>query len=307
MNWLPLVVASVLSDSSRIYVDNYISDVYFKSRGAAAQKVFYIFFQLLVAIILILIFGLDFSAAEPIAFISFFFSGILSSIAGIFYYKTLEIDDSTNLGIFVQLAPVLYLILGFIFLGDQITMLQLIAFFVILAAPFLIIFTTRKRSRKTTFRALLFAFLYVLISVIGNFIFVKHNTADLNFISEVALVFLGKGIGNAIIISVNRKWFKRFKNVAKTTNGKVLRPLLLSSAFGLVKDFAYRGALAFAPSIALASAVSDSSEPIVIFFMGIILTLIAPSFGREKLNKKSIIVHLAATILVVIGIVLIQN
>jgi hypothetical protein len=77
--------------------------------------------------------------------------------------------------------------------------------------------------------------------------------------------------------------------------------------FGVTKDFTYRAALFMAPSVAVASAASDSSTPIVIFFMGILLTLIWPEFGREKLNRKSIIVHLIATILVVVGIVLIQT
>jgi hypothetical protein len=56
----------------------------------------------------------------------------------------------------------------------------------------------------------------------------------------------------------------------------------------------------------MASAASDSVTPVVIFFMGIVLTLIWPKFGREKLNRKNVLVHLVATMLVVIGIVLLQ-
>ncbi len=307
MNWLILVILAILFDSSRIYADNYLSDVYFKGNGAASQKLFYIFFHIIIGTILLIIFGLDFSLAEPYVFVLFIVAGFLSSIAGIFYYKVLEIDDSTNLGIFYQLSPVLYLILGAIFLGDEITPFQFIAFVFILAAPILIIITTAKRSRKTKSRAVIFAFIYVFISVVGNLIFVKENTSALSFPTEMALLFFGKALGNTAIMFINRKWIKRFKYVFKTSHGKVLRPLLLSGSLNTVKDFAYRGALSFAPSVALASAVSDSSEPIVIFFMGIILTLIAPKFGREKLTKKSVIVHLIATILVVIGIVLIQK
>ena len=62
-----------------------------------------------------------------------------------------------------------------------------------------------------------------------------------------------------------------------------------------------------APSVALASAASDSTTPIMIFFMGIVLTILWPNFGREKLNRKSVLVHLIATVLVVAGIILIQN
>lgn len=53
MNWLFYTVASVLSDSSRIYIDNYISDYYYKGKGAAAQKYFYAVAFIVLAIILI--------------------------------------------------------------------------------------------------------------------------------------------------------------------------------------------------------------------------------------------------------------
>lgn len=307
MNWLVFVAINVLSDSSRIYTDNYISDVYFKGRGAMSQKYFYAIIYPLLGVLMAFCSGIDFSAAPAHVFVLFFISGLLTALAGIPYYKALESEDSTNLGIFIQLAPVLYLILGWAFLGDNISLLQLLAFVIILAAPLMIIFSTRKRSRKVKFHAFLYAFLYVLIDVIGNLIFVKESTPDLNFFSELALVFLGSGIGNLIIMLAMPKWRKRFNRVYKGSRGRVLLPLAFSCVVGVVKTITYRAALTFAPAVALASVAADSTEPIVIFFMGLILTLIWPKFGREKLDRKTILVHLAATVLVVVGIVLIQT
>ena len=234
-------------------------------------------------------------------------SGIISGIAGIPYYMALEIDDSTNLGIFTQLSPVLYLILGWFFLGEQFSILQLVAFAVIIAAPILIIGTTRKRSRKVKLRAVFYAFLYVLIAVIGNLIFVQADeVAPWTLYQELGLLILGRGIANLGAVSVVPKWRRRFSTVAKASRGKVYRPLLINFFVGFIKDIGYRGALITAPAVAMASAASDSIEPIVIFFMGLILTLIWPKFGREKLNRKSVMVHLAATIMVVIGISILQ-
>ena len=307
MNWLILVLITVLFDSSRIFIDNYISDYYFKGHDAVSQKLFYGYAFTILAIILAIITGVDFS--DPIPLLLFTGAGILSSIAGIPYYRALELDDSTNLGIFIQLAPVLYLVLGWLFLGETLSFIQLISFIVILSAPILIIATTRRRSRKTKIKAVLYAFLYVFIAVIGNLIFVKENSVaeNLNFFTEMAFLFLGKGLGNLLIIYTRPKWRRRFINIFKSSRKKVLRPLLCSGIFGVTKDFTYRAALTLAPSVALASATSDSATPIVIFFMGIVLTLIWPNFGREKLGKKSVIVHLIATVLVVVGIILMQS
>lgn len=306
MEWLAAVALAVIADSGRIYADNYISDVYFNGRGAVSQKYFYGIAFLILGPVLGVISGLDFTVARGASYVLLILSGMFASLAGIPYYKALEQDDSTNLGIFIQIAPILYLVLGWLFLGETISLLQLVAFLVILAAPFLVIFTTRKRSRKTKIRAALYAFLYVLISVVGNLIFVKENAEELSFLNAMALIFFGKGLGNLLIIAVRPAWRRRFKEVVRTSKKSVMRPLIGSMIGGVTKDFAYRGALVLAPSVALASVTSDSAEPIVIFFMGIILTLIWPKFGRESLTRKSVAVHLLATILVVIGVILIQ-
>lgn len=306
MSWLIFVAAAVLFDSARIYADNYSSDVYFKGRGAVSQKLFFTYALGLVGVVLLAITDFNFAGFTVQGTLLFLLSGFLSSIAGIPYYRALELDNSTNLGIFIQLAPILYLVLGWLFLGDTISPLQLVAFLIILSAPLLIFFTTGKRSRLIKLRAIACAFLYVLIAVIANLIFVKENSTDVNFVTEMALLFLGKSLGNFFILLVKPSWRRRFQSVVRSSKKKVFRPLLSSLAFSLVKDFAYRAALVLAPTAAIASAISDSSEPIVIFFMGILLTLLWPKLGREKLSRKSILVHLIATILVVIGVLLIR-
>lgn len=306
MIWLILVSIATLLDSTRIFIDNYISDVYFKGRGAVSQKLFYGYAFIVCAFIFAAITGFNFNSDYAINFLLFFLSGLLSSLAGIPYYRALELDDSTNIGIFTQLAPVLYLVLGWLFLNETFSPLQLLAFFVIISAPFLIIITTRKRSRKIKIKAVFFAFLYVLIAVTGNLLFVKESTPDLNFLTEILFVFLGKGIGNLIIIYARPKWRRRFYSILDSSHKKVLRPLIANSIISFIKDVAYRLGLIMAPTVAIASVASDSAEPIVIFFLGILLTIISPQFGREKLDKKSVIIHLIATALVVVGIILLQ-
>lgn len=307
MNWLVFVAIAVVFDSLRIFIDNYVSDVYFKGRDAVAQKFFYGWCNLLFGFILLIILGLTITSDNLSALLFIIVSGVFSGIAGIPYCKALEIDDSTNLGIFTQLSPVLYLIFGWIFLGEQFSPTQLAAFIAIIAAPIMIVLTTRKRSRKVKLRAVFYAFMYVFIAVIGNLIFVKGDgIADWTLIQELALVFIGRGIADIFIIGGVKKWRTRFKVVLKKSRKKVLRPLIINYGVGFLKDIGYRGALVMAPAVAMASAASDAIEPIVIFFMGLVLTLIWPKFGREKLNKKSVFVHFIATILVVIGITILQ-
>ena len=309
MSWLALVAIAVIFDVFRIFTDNYISDVYFKGREVASQKMFSAFGKTIFSIIVLIIAGFSFSEFEPSTIGLLLLAGALSSFAEIFYYIALGIEDSTNLGIFIQLAPILYLILGWLFLGDTFSPLQLVAIAIILLAPLLIVITSRKRSRKVKLHAAFLAFIYILIAVIGNLVFVGANgdNFDTKFlIEEIAITILGTGLTDGFTMLCLPKWRKRYHHVIKKSKRKVLIPLAASMTVGFVKSFAYRAALVAAPAVALASAVADSAEPIVIFFMGVVLTLIWPNFGREKLNKKTVLVHLIATILVVIGIVLMK-
>lgn len=313
MEWIALVAISTLASAAEIFTDNYISDFYFKGKGAVSQKYFFAFAQVSLALIAGLIayftIGIDFSSIAPATFLILIASGISTTMASIFYYKALELDDSTNLGIFIQLTPVLYLIFGWFALGQTFNPMQLLAFAVILSAPVLIILTTRKKSRKLRLKAAFFAFLYIFILTIANIVFVKQDmgTENLHFIVEMALLYFGKGLGNFIIMGFSPKLRRRFRGVVKSSHEKVLRPLFASLATSVIYNVTYYAALILAPSVAIASAASDSATPIVIFFMGIFLSLIWPKFGREKVDRRTTIVHLIATILVVAGIIIIQN
>lgn len=306
MNWIIFVIIAVVADSLRIFIDNYVSDVYFKGRHAVSQKLFDGSAFLIFGAIMLAVTGFDFNNLTLIIALLVMLSGALHSFSGIPYYRALELDDSTNIGIFTQLAPVLYLIFGWFFLDQAFSPLQLVAFAIIICAPLLIVFTSRKRSRKVKLKAVFLAFLYVLVSVIGNLVFIKVNTGDFNFITAIGLVLIGKGISDILIVWTVPKLRKRFFDVNRKSHRRLLIPLTMSSAVTTIQQFTYRAALITAPAVAIASVSSDSAEPIVIFFMGLLLTLIWPKFGREKLNRKTVFVHLIATILVVIGIVLLQ-
>ena len=310
MSWLALIAIYVLGDSTNVYVDNYVSDCYFKGNKSVAQKCFYIIPHIITALILI---GISvatgaLSEASMNPLLLFFVSGVMTSLAGIPYYRALELDNSTNLGIFFQIAPVLYLILGWLFFGEMISGAQLLAFFIISLAPLVVIFSTKRRnSQRVKLRAAVYTSFYVLVAVLANLIFVQQSSiANVDFIAELGFVILGKGIGNLAIIIARPKWRKRFSNVMKASNKKVLRPLIFNYVIVLAKDYAKYMGFILAPSAAIASAVGDSAEPIVIFLMGIIMTLIWPKFGREELKLRPIMAHLIATILIVIGITILR-
>lgn len=306
MNWLVVLAIAVISDALRIFIDNYISDVYFKEKGAVSQKIVSGIVTPILGIIILIVTGFNFTEIPPVALTLLLMSGVLGSLAGIPYYKALEIDDSTNIGIFFQFSPILYLIIGWIIGDEQFSIIQLLACFIILAAPLLVVITAKKRSRKVRIKAALLAFISIIFYVASGETFIQGNVDGINIFSEIGLVLITKGLSDLLIIGSRRKLRRRLAKVVKSSRRKVLFPINISIVMRVIQEFSYRIGLIIAPSVAIASAASDAVEPAVIFFMGLLLTILWPKFGREKLQKKTVLVHFIATVLVVIGIVILR-
>ena len=306
MNWLIVLAIAVVSDALRIFIDNYISDVYFKEKGAVSQKIVSGIVTPILGIIILIVTGFNFTEIPPVALTLLLMSGVLGSLAGIPYYKALEIDDSTNIGIFFQFSPILYLIIGWIIGDEQFSIIQLLACFIILAAPLLVVITAKKRSRKVRIKAALLAFISIIFYVASGETFIQGNVDGINIFSEIGLVLITKGLSDLLIIGSRRKLRRRLAKVVKSSRRKVLFPINISIIMRVIQEFSYRIGLIIAPSVAIASAASDAVEPAVIFFMGLLLTILWPKFGREKLQKKTVFVHFIATVLVIIGIVILR-
>lgn len=304
--WIILVAVAVFCDATATFMDNYITDVYFKGRQAMAQKIFFGVAYIIIAALFLIFSGIDFASLALGTVGILILAGIVNGLSDIPYYSAIEISTATEVGIFFQLSPVFYLIAGFLFLNETISLMQFAAFSLILLAPILIIIFTRKRSRKIKIKAAIYVILYILIDVISNMVFLTTDAESLDVYQEIAFLMLGKGIANTLVILCWPKMRRRWNSVMKSSKGRVLRPLTVDLVLFLGYDFLYRLALATAPVVALASVACDATEPIVIFFLGLLFTWISPKFGREEMKKKTILVHLVATVLVVAGILMLQ-
>lgn len=313
--WLVLtLIASVIASISAFF-DNYIIDDFFKERMPQALKCFSGPINLLIALITLIIFPIFFSIESiPIEnILLLILSGVISAAASIPYYMALGSENTTGAIIFSQLYPIFYLLLGALFLGETINGIQLVAFLLLLSAPLVIIFSVRKRRKNMEYRAGILLLIYVLASSIASilFIFAERGAAsatgnEFPIILAVALLFLGKGIFDICAVLLKKKWRIRAKNVMKISKKRVLVPIVINSLIWLVSEYCFRNA-AVIGKIAIVSAVNMAVELLATFVLGLILTILWPRFGREKLDKRTVMAHLVATILALIGIILVEN
>ena len=312
--WLALVLASSVFAAISAYFDNYLTDNYFKERTPHAQKCFYGPAYAVIAI-LILVFYPYFFHVDPFAIstaLLLFLAGVISSIASIPYYSALESENTTGAAIFFQLSPIFYLTLGALLLSERITGTHLIAFLILLAAPMIIILSTRKRGKKLEYRAAFFLLLYIIIYSFSQIVFViaerdsGASGSSVPIAMAIAFMFAGKGCCDIILSIFIKKWRMRYRHILKKSKWKVLAPLLANTTIWIFVEFFYRGAMV-SGQVAIVSAVGTATQLIATFLLGLLFTIIWPSFGREKLDKRSVVVHLIATVVAVAGIVLIES
>ncbi|MFV0485261.1 MAG: hypothetical protein ACK5MU_03510 [Candidatus Saccharimonadales bacterium] len=302
MLWLILAILVALAWAFGAFIDNYNTDVNFKGRLPQGQKVFGAIAYTITAIVIAIFWPIVPFEITPILLL--ILSGVLSSIASIPYYNALKSENTTGATIFVQLAPVMYLIAGWAFLGQEIQPLEILAFLVVLAAPIIVIASTGKRQKRLEFWAAGLLMIYLLFSVGSNVLFLEVMGEN-DFVTAFFWFMVGKALTDIVLVSAFKKWRARFFSVLKARKGKFMTALVVNQGIYTFAEVAYRIALTLGP-VAIVSVVANASMMIITFVLGIILTLIWPNFGREKLTKRKILAHLVATVLAVIGIVMLQ-
>ena len=304
MEWVYIIfiiVAAVLFAISS-FVDNFITDAYFRGRRPEAQKVFgLIFYVTAITLMLIFVPPQNFSTHHVFLLI---LSGIIDATAGIFYYRALAGEETTGVTILLQLLPVYALISGYFILNDTISPLQLFAIFLLILSAFLIVLSRGKSKLKVQLRTVALLLLTMLLMTTANTIFIL-NGEQFDFSTSFFFIILGAFIGNLRLVLIMKSWRTRAKNVLKEFKSKPILTILAGHGIWLIGKSLWALTLLAVP-IALATAVESTTQLIATFVLGLVLTIVWPRFGREHLTKRTVLSHLVALILSTIAILLIQ-
>jgi len=303
MLWLFLCVIVALIWSFSTFIDNYVTDVIFKGKKPQSMKIFDGISYLVFAAITFFVFGVENIRIEHIALL--LLSGIASSVASIPYYLALREEESTTATLFYQLVPVVYLFTDWLIFGQPVTHLQLMAFIIILTAPIIITFSRKRpRSRRTMFSAALLFIIYVLLSAVSG-ILSTHIGENHAFPTVFFYFLLGRGFSDIILFATHSDWQQRMKYIWRRKKWQFVLTVGFNQIICIIAEFFSRYALIIGVA-SLVSVTYNVLELIITFVLGIILTIIWPKFGREELSRHVVIGHLIATILAVIGIILIK-
>ena len=212
--------------------------------------------------------------------------GIILTCSFVPYIYALQLGNAKNATPIFQSIPVFVFVLGWAFLGETVTPIQMLAAAIIIISSVLIgfNFTTKSINHKAAALMLLSSFIIGCVVVASKYFIDLYGWAVVT-----AYSILGSSLFCMILVSLYRP-FRRKSVATLSAAGPVILFLFFLQIFQHITALSlYNSALEIAPSAALVSTVSGS-QPAFVLILAILAGLTA-SQHFPKIHFDRILVY----------------
>ncbi len=123
----------------------------------------------------------------------------------------------------------------------------------------------------------------------------------LNFVDPVSSMFLSQITAFAIGLILLVLWKKQ----VKITSTKLLGYALFSGVLSCVAAFLY--IFAYSQTLASLAAPIETVQPLFVFIMATLITIVKPQWLKENISKENMILKILAIVLLISGVLLVVN
>lgn len=224
--------------------------------------------------------------------------GILLTLSIYFYLKALNKDETSVVMPFALLVPVFGYAFSYFLLGEVLTTKQLVACLLIVAGA-LVLSLEFEEERKIRIKhgVLLFMILSTAFQASQETLF-KFVTIENSFAVSLFWLHIGIAVTGFVLIATKRGLLRGFTDSVKI-NGKLIFGVnFISEGVSSVAYMVRNYAVLLAPVAVIMTL--NGYQPVFVFVLGIIFTLLAPKFVNEKI-KPMHLVHKGAAILIILA------
>jgi len=301
MTWLLFAFSGPILWAISTHLDKYLVERYFKHSSIAVLLVFTALAGLLLLPFIWLyrpdVIDLD---ARSIALMTL--SGLLYMGAMYFYLQALQSEEASVIAPFYQASPLFGYALGYLVLGETLTPMQLVGGALIIGGTLLVSLGPAVRGKfRTRVAALMLvcAFSLALSSLIFKIFAVREQ-----FWATTFWMFVGEAIFGAALLAI-ASFRQEFIRLLRSNTAALLTINGANELINIGGGLGNRYALVLAP-LSLVQAIG-STTTLFVFIFGILLTLVAPSLGRESLSRRELLQKGAAALLVAVGVAFISR
>ncbi|OGH89590.1 MAG: hypothetical protein A2537_02195 [Candidatus Magasanikbacteria bacterium RIFOXYD2_FULL_36_9] len=226
-------------------------------------------------------------------------AGLFYNLAGFPYVKAMELEEVTRINILWNIIPIFSLILGWILIGDKISVIEFIAMIFLLTGA---IIASLKKTNSTfklsrAFWLMLLASLfYALYAIV-----IRHLSSSTSF----QTIFFWTVLFDAIIISTIFIFKSIRKDFVQTIQSNSIVFFVLFFVVVIVSNIGtllVQWSLTIKPAALVFSL--EGFQSLFVFCLAIIAAKFSPKFIAESTSPKNLLVKFLAFLFVMVGVVL---
>jgi uncharacterized membrane protein len=300
-HWLLFALSAPVLWALSTHLDKYLVERYFKHASVAVLLVF----TALVGVVLLPVIwwyrpdalSLPWPDALAVAF-----AGILYLGALWFYLAALQSEEASVVAPLFQGSAVFGYLLGYLVLGETLSAMQTIGGLLIIAGSALLSVGTGART-GLNIRLVALMLVATFALALSSLIFKIFAIRD-EFWTTTFWMFVGEAVFGAALIAVPT-YRATFVALLRASPIAVLSINAVNELINLAGGLGSRYALLLAP-ISLVQAVG-STTTLFVFVFGIVLTIFLPGVGTEDLSPANLARKAVASVVVMIGVILING
>ncbi|MFA7301849.1 MAG: EamA family transporter [Candidatus Shapirobacteria bacterium] len=304
MHWFIFALISPILMTLANNIDKHLVEKYFKGGGLGAMMIFSSISGLLLLPVSFIfatksLFEIPFSYILVLVLI-----GILSAFAVFSYLAALEDGETSVIVPFYQTVPIFGLILGYLFLGETVSLLKVIAIpIIVLGSLILSLEIDEDAGFKFKVKPIILILFSSFIFAINAIVFKKIAT-EYSFWTSIFWEYTGLFLVGVFLFAFIKKHRLQFIKVFKYNKKKVLTLNISNEILVLLGNLSVEFALILAP-VALV-LLADSYQPLFVLFWGIIFSKFFPNMSYDKFDSKNLIKKVIGIIIIVLGSIIIN-
>ncbi len=298
-SWLLFAILAPILWGMTHSIDAGIRRNFIKKEGELTW--FFAFFHLPLAILAFFIFDVELIFNLNTLFMVL--AGMLWTLPSYFYFKSLKFESASRVALLLQMVPICTLFIAYLFIGESLSSMQLIAFSLILLGG--VIAAVKIKGNTFHFsKAFWFMLLGSMMWAISDVGFKYFETEFSGFVQAFVYYFFGSGIP-ALFLLLHPKKLKATAKSFKKLPANVWGMLLFGRAASLGGSLSLTYALTLGK--ASLTAVMMGVQPLFALLFGYIWSIFFKFIPRESMNTKKMIIKGLALVVIITGLILMQN
>ncbi len=302
MSWLFYAFSGPVLWALSTHLDKYLVERYFRTSEVAVLLVFTSLVGVL-SLPAIWFFRSEVVSLAPGNIALIMLSGILYMGAMLLYLRALQGAEASVVAPFFQAAPLFGYLLGYMVLGEALSVRQMAGGGLIIGGTLLVVINFGPHAGRFNARLAALMLVCAFALALSSLIF-KAFALRAEFWTTTFWTFVGEAVFGGALLTI-ASYRRQFAAALRANTVALLSINGANELINLGGGIGNRYALMFAP-LSIVQAIG-STTTLFVFLFGIVLSALFPQFSRERLSGPELTRKGLAAVLVVLGVILVNR